>query len=136
MKSFSGEKDRDFEVMGEAFRWVYPYWEDIADQFDRDDESDEEKEATETNGNVSVTVRSTLSDFIHRIELFIDPDFNDGVNRWRKLTKRRKDPIPHTQYSAIYQYLLEVTSRHPTDPSSPSEDGQLPIEPTSVAGSS
>lgn len=133
MKRFTIEKDREFEVAGEVFRWVYPYWEDIAEVFDRDDTEEET-----TNGKVvEVTVRSTLSDFIDRIELFIDPDFNDGVERWRKLTKRKKDPIPHSQYAAIYQWLLEVTSRPtPTEPSLPSEDGQLPIAATSTAGSS
>jgi hypothetical protein len=130
MKRFTIERDREFEVAGEVFKWVYPYWEDIADVFDRDEEED----ATATNGKVvEVTVRSTLKDFIDRIELFIDPDFNNGVQRWRELTKRRKDPVPHSQYAAIYQYLLEVTSRPiPTEPSSPSGDGQLPIEPTST----
>jgi hypothetical protein len=134
MRRFTIESDREFEVAGEVFKWVYPYWEDIADVFDRDEEDD----MTSSNGGaVAVTVRSTLADFIERIELFIDPDFNNGVERWRELTKRRKDPVPHSQYAAIYQYLLEVTSRPtPTIPSSPSEDGQLPIEATSTGGSS
>lgn len=132
MKVFEVEKDRGFEVVGEAFQWVYPYWEDIADVFDED----ETEETTDQNGNSAVTVRSTLVDFQKRIELFIDPEFNEGIKRWRELTKRKKDPIPHSQYGQIYQWLLEVTSRTPTEPSSPSEDGQPPIAATSTAGSS
>ena len=134
MKRFEVTKDREFEVSGEVFRWVFPYWEDIADVFD----ADETDEAVEGNGKVvEVTVRSTLQDFITRIELFIDPDFNDGVVRWRKLTQRKKDPVPHSQYAQIYQWLLEVTSRPtPTLPSSLSEDGQPLTAATSTAGSS
>ncbi len=126
MKRFSIEEDREFEIAGEVFRWVYPYWEDIANVFDQDETQ---------NGNEPLTVRSTIADFIERIELFIDPEFNDGRNRWKALTKRRKDPIPHAQYSELYRWLLEVTSRtHPTEQSSPSEDGQLPTAATSTGG--
>lgn len=133
MKRFTVEQDREFEVAGEVFRWVFPYWEDIADVFDADETEDETKA---TNGKaVEVTVRSTLQDFIKRIELFIDPEFNNGVVRWRELTKRKKDPVPHSQYAQIYQWLLEVTSRPtPTLPSSRSEDGQPVIEATSKGG--
>jgi len=133
MKRFEVTQDREFEVGGEVFRWVFPYWEDIADVFDADDTD----ETDSTNGEVKVTVRSTLQDFITRIELFIDPEFNDGVKRWRELTLRKKDPVPHSQYAQIYQWLLEVTSRPtPTLPSSLSEDGQPPIAVTSKGGSS
>lgn len=130
MKRFAQVEDREFEVAGEVFRWKYPFWEDVADQFDQDDITDQE-------GNVAITVRSTIQDFIERIETFIDEDFNAGVERWRELSKRRKDPIPHSQYSQIYQWLLEVTSQPvPTEQSSPSADGQVPIAATSTGGSS
>ena len=133
MKRFSQEEDREFEIAGEVFRWVYPYWEDIAKVFDHDEE-----EAVPTNGNVTeITVRSTIADFIQRITLFIDPDFNDGVNRWKALTKRKKNPIPHSQYAELYRWLLEVTSNpHPTELPSPSEDGQLAVAATSTGESS
>lgn len=133
MKRFSVEEDREFEIAGEIFRWIYPYWEDIADVFDRD-----AAEFDQTNGDapaVTVTVRSTIADFIERIELFIDPDFNDGRTRWQELAKRKKNPIPHSQFAQLYQWLLEVTSApHPTEQSTPSADGQQPTEATSTAG--
>jgi hypothetical protein len=134
MKKFEITQDRDFEVAGEVFQWKFPYWEDIADVFD----ADETEETAEGNGKaVEVTVRSTLKDFMDRIELFLDEDLNDNVPRWRKLTQRKKDPVPHSQYAQIYQWLLEVTSRPtPTLPSSLSEDGQPPTVATSKAGSS
>ena len=128
MKRFTIQEDREFEIGGEVFKWVYPYWEDIATVFDQD--------AKEVEVDVPFSVRATIADFIKRIELFLDPE-NDGLERWRRLTKRKKDPIPHSQYSALYQWLLEVTSQpNPTEQSSPSEDGQQPAVATSAAGSS
>lgn len=119
MKRFGVVEDKEFEIAGEVFRFVYPYWEDIAKVFDAES-------ADVTNGNEPViSVRETISDFIKRIELFIDPEFNDGITRWRALSKRKKNPIPHSQYAELYRWLLEVTSAPtPTEPSSPSEDGQ------------
>lgn len=131
MKRFTVEQDREFEIAGEIFKWVYPYWEDIADVFDKDSVE------METNGDAPLTVRGTISDFIERIELFIDPEFNDGRNRWKALAKRKKNPIPHSQFAELYSWLLGVTSEtHPTEPFSPSEDGQQPIAATSTEGSS
>lgn len=131
MKRFRVEEDREFEIAGELFRWVYPYWEDIANVFDKDVAS----EKTE-NGDApeDPTVHATIADFIKRIEIFIDPDFNDGVTRWRALSKRRKNPVPHSQYAELYRWLLETTSvPTPTEQSLPSEDGQPPTEVTSTA---
>lgn len=116
MKRFTVETDREFEIGGEIFEWVYPYWEDIADVFDQDVKESE-------NGDADSTVRSAIADFIKRIELFISPD---QIVRWRTLAKRKDNPIPHSQYAQLYSWLLEVTSgTHPTEQSSPSEDGQL-----------
>lgn len=122
VKRFTVEEDREFEIGGEVFKWVYPYWEDIAEVFDRD--------VKEADNDVPFSVRATIADFIERIELFLDPE-GDSINRWRALTKRKKNPIPHSQYSALYQWLLEVTSQpHPTEPSSPSEAGRQPVAAT------
>lgn len=132
MKRFPTAEDREFEIAGEVFKWVYPYWEDIADVFDRDAQDLEAMDGEkETNGNAPFTVRANIADYIERIELFIDPEFNDGLERWRTLTKRKKNPIPHSQYAELYRWLLEVTSAaHPIEQSSPSEPGQQPAEAT------
>ncbi len=123
MKRFAVAEDREFEIAGEVFRWIYPYWEDIAKVFDQDVE---EVEGPNGEGPKDPTVRDTIADFIKRIELFIDPEFNDGITRWRALSKRKKNPIPHSQYAELYRWLLEVTSApNPTESPSPSEDGQL-----------
>ena len=126
MKRFAVEDDREFEVVGEVFKWVYPHWEDIAAMFDRDS-----AEAT-TNGNEPETMRVAIGDLIERIAMFIDPDYNNGRERWFELTKRRQNPVPHSMFPELYRWLLEATSgRYPTPPSSDSADGQ----PTTVATS-
>ena len=131
MKRFAVQEDREFEIAGEVFKWVYPYWEDIAAVFDRDTG----EEAVNGDGTAVAepepTVAETIEDFIGRIELFIDPDFNDGVTRWRALSKRKKNPIPHSQFAELYRWLLETTSSPtPTEQPSPSEDGRQPIAVT------
>lgn len=122
MKRFGVEQDREFEIAGELFKWVYPYWEDIASVFD----GDVAELSAENGEEKDPTVKETIGDFIKRIELFIDPEFNDGITRWRALSKRKKNPVPHSQYAELYRWLLEVTSLPtPTEQPSPSEDGQL-----------
>ena len=124
MKRFAVEKDREFEIAGEVFTWVYPYWEDIAGVFDED--------IAETENGEGPTVRATIGEFIERIQLFIEPDQRE---RWVELSQRRKNPIPHSQYAELYRWLLETTSSPtPTEPSSPSEAGQPSTEATSTAG--
>lgn len=115
MKRFAVVQDREFEIGGEVFEWVYPYWEDIADVFDMDAREDAE-------GNIpDITVRDTIGDFIDRIQLFIETDQRE---RWLALTKRKKNPIPHAQYAELYRWLLEITSLPtPTEQPTPSEDG-------------
>ncbi len=128
MKRFPVEKDREFEIAGEVFTWVYPYWEDIAAVFDKDDEED-------ANGEVAaISVRETISDFIQRIELFIEPTERE---RWSALTKRKKNPIPHSQYAELYRWLLETTSAPtPTESPVPLANGPQADESTSTGGSS
>ena len=124
MKRFAVEKDREFEIAGEVFNWVYPYWEDIAVVFDEDSKIDE-------NGS-GPNVHATIAEFIERIQLFIDPEQHD---RWVALSKRRKNPIPHSQFAELYRWLLETTSSPtPTEPSLPSEPGQPNTEATSTEG--
>lgn len=126
MKRFGQEEDREFEIAGEVFKWVYPYWEDMANVFDKDT-----AEASKNGDAIVLTVHGTIADFQKRIELFIDPEYNDGITRWRALCKRKKNPIPHAQYSQLYGWLLEVTSgMNPTEPLSPSESGPQPTEAT------
>lgn len=126
MKRFAVVQDREFEIGGEVFTWVYPYWEDIANVFDKDTETLSE------NGDGSddklPSVHETIEDFIERIQLFLEPDDHA---RWVALTKRKKNPIPHSQYSELYRWLLEVTSSPtPIEQLSPSEDGPQPTVAT------
>lgn len=126
MKRFSVMQDREFEIAGEVFTWIYPFWEDIAEVFDRDTA---ESAASDNGGvNLDLSVKATIGDFIERIQLFIEPSQRE---QWVALTKRRNNPIPHSQYAELYRWLLEVTSNPtPTESPSPSEDGQQAIATT------
>ncbi len=130
MKRFTSAsaEEREFEIGGIVFKWRYPYWEDIAEVFDRDTQ-----EIAETNGD-ALSVRKNIEDLQQRVELFLEPD---ETKKWQELVHRREGPVPHAQYSELYRWLLEVTSgTHPTEPPSPSEAGQQKTVRTSKAGSS
>ena len=131
MKRFTVEQDHRFEIGGEVFSWIYPYWEDIANVFDKDARLSTEEEG-KNGSEVEFTVHSTIKDFIDRIKLFLPKEDHE---RWIALTKRKANPIPHAQYSELYRWLLEVSSSPtPTEPLSPSEDGQQPVVATSTGG--
>jgi hypothetical protein len=115
VKRFAVVKDREFEIGGEVFEWIVPYWEDISAVFDRDATLDE------TNGGLPTTVRGSIEDLIERVKLFLKLEDQE---RWVKLAHRRENPIPHWQYAELYRWLLETASSTPTEQSSPSEDGQ------------
>lgn len=149
MKKFSVEVDREFEIGGELFKWRQPYWEDYANQLDKDIADATASLAAEarTNGNEAaegeeekpeeekpLTVHAAIADVIKRIEMFLDTE-NDALNRWRKLAKRKVDPVPTWQFRELHTWLAEVTSgRPPTEP--PSPNGPEPTEPTSKDASS
>jgi hypothetical protein len=119
VKRFTSEEDREFEVVGEVFMWRTPWWGDVADTFDKD-----VAQAASENGQQTQTMRESIQDLIDRIEEFIDPEFNDGVNRWKKLAGRKDNPVPYGQFGQIYQYLISVAGGNPTEQPSPSPGGQ------------
>lgn len=135
MRKFSDElvEDREFEIGGELFKWRYPYWEEFADQLDKDIASVN----AQSNGGdpVQDTVRAGYESFIDRIPMFLDPE-NDSHKRWRALAKRKTSPVPHYMFRELYEWLLEVTSGRPTEPPSPSENGPGQTASTSAGGSS
>lgn len=142
MRKFSDElvQDRDFEIGGEMFRWRYPYWEEFADQLDADIAATQaavKAATTETNGDdpVDDTVRAGYETLIERITMFIDPE-NDGPKRWKQLSKRKTNPVPHYMYRQLYEWLLEVSSGRPTEQPSPSESGPGSTDSTSPESSS
>ena len=140
MRKFSDElvEDREFEIGGELFKWRYPYWEEYAARREEDArtvaKANEPKKDGEDDED-EITFNELYADFIKRIETFIDPE-NDAVNRWRRLAKRKIDPVPAYQFTELYFWLLEVTSSRPTEQPSPSENGQGQTAITSKAASS
>lgn len=120
MKNFSDEmeKDRKFEVGGVVLEWEYPYWEDLADIFD-DEVGD-------------VSTKEALAQTIDRISLFLTDETRP---EWKKVARRKKNPIPLFQISGIYRWLLEVSSGRPTQSLSGSEPGGGNSEPSSPGAS-
>lgn len=142
MREFTNElinrEDRSFEIGGEVFKWRYPYWEEYADQVDKDmAELSAAEKTAETNDETlpEQMVRKGIQSYIDRIPLYLDRE-NDAERRWKALTKRKEDPVPPFMYRRIYEWLLEVTSGRPTEPPSPSENGQGQTVSMSTEGSS
>lgn len=139
MKEFSKElhEERSFEIGGEVFKWRYPHWEEMAKIFDEDVEIIKSATSVDESGR-SAEQKSTVEALemtIGRIILFIDPD-NDGIERFRALAARKERAVPLFLFSALYRWLLEVTSSRPTTPPSDLEPGGGSIEATSPDESS
>ena len=122
MRKFSEElvKDREFEIGGELFKWRYPYWEEFADQLDKDIAA---VNAPQNGGEaVPDTVRSGYESFIERIPMFLNPK-NDAHKRFKALANRKVDAVPRYQFAQLYRLLVQVTSNLPTTPPSAPEAG-------------
>jgi hypothetical protein len=121
-RSFSHEleEDREFEIGGEVFRFVYPHWKDGAKFFDADLER---LKASQEGGNEANGEFSFVADTEKAIKgtlMFLDPDFNDAHSRWKALVDR----VPRHQIIQVYRWLVEITGGFPTKPpldSSPSD---------------
>ena len=129
MKAFSdlvptGE-DRKFEVGGEVYEWVTPYWEDLAALYDEDveltqralraaiSESEEEQER-------GPTTKENIERTQQRIKLFLA---KDDHARWDKLCKRKDDPVPLHMWGQVFSWLMETATGRPTEPPSDSASG-------------
>ena len=121
MRKWSDElvQDREFEVGGELFEWIYPHWEIGAKLFD-DDLTPEESNGDQPQ--FSFVADTKLA--IDRIPMFLNPK-NDSHKRFKALAARKVDAVPRFQFAQLYRLLVQVTSNLPTTPpSSPlSDDG-------------
>lgn len=132
-REFSKElaEDRDFEIGGQVFKFIYPHWKDGALLFD--DEMEEVKAAadgSEQNGSFSFVADTETA--IKRVPMFLDPG-NDAHKRWKELVARKTDPIPRHQIAQVYRWLVEVTSGFPTTLSSVSGSGDTSSDTPSEA---
>jgi hypothetical protein len=114
MRKFSDEliQDREFEIGGELFEWIYPHWEIGSKLFD------EELTPAETNGDTPAFswVEDTQK-AIDRIPSFLNPK-NESAKRWKALMARKTDAVPRHQIAQLYRWLVQVTSDLPTTPPS------------------
>ena len=129
------EEDREFEIGGQVFRFVYPHWKDGAKLFD--DEMVAVQEAADGNGdsNAAFSFVADTETAIKRVPMFLD-EWNDSHKRWKDLTARKEAPVPRHQIAQLYRWLVEVTSGFPTTPQSPSTSGDTSNGDSSPAGES
>lgn len=114
MKKFSDTlaQDRDFEFLGELFKYKLVHWTVITQIVDGGRSNGKEPTATEQ-----------VQELIEIIPEFID-DENDGPERMKALLSGEGKPVPIGQVNSLYEWLIEVTSGRPTEPPSPSTGGR------------
>ena len=135
MRRWSQEliEDREFEIGGEIFEWIYPQWEVGAKIF-----NEELTPRPSENGG-----EPTAFDWVENTKKAVDgiPQFlnpkNDSHKRWKALVARKEDAVPRFQIAQLYNWLVQVTGNLPTSPPSltPSDDGDGSTEPESSAAS-
>ena len=133
LRSFTNElpEDREFEIGGQLFKFVYPHWKDGAKLFD-----DEMTPTEDTNGDApAFSFVADTETAIKRIPMFLDAE-NDAHNRFKELVSRKNDPVPRHQIAQLYRWLVEVTSGFPTQQPSASSSGDGSSEDSSVEGAS
>jgi hypothetical protein len=132
MRKFSEEllEDREFEIGGELFEWVYPHWEIGGKIFD----DDLTPEPTNGDGEQAFSFVADTKLAIDRIPMFLNPK-NDSHKRFKTLAARKTDAVPRFQFVQLYRWLVQVTGGLPTTPpsSTPSDDGAGETEPESQA---
>ena len=114
MKKFSDARaqDRDFEFLGELFKYKLVHWSVITSIVDDGGKNGKDPTATEQ-----------VQELIDLIPDFLDED-NDGPARMKALLGGKDKPVPIGQVNALYEWLLEVTSGRPTEQPSPSPGGR------------
>lgn len=122
MKKFSDEleQDRDFEFLGELFKWQFVHWTVITQIVD---------EGRSQNGK-DPSAQENVQELIDIIPSFIDSD-SDGPERMKTLLAGEKRPVPIGQVNSLYEWLLEVSSGRPTEQPSPSQGGRGKTAPSS-----
>jgi len=133
-RSFSKEleEDREFEIGGQIFKFIYPHWKEGAELFDS-----EMEEVQAVNGDTpAFSFVADTEIAIKRIPMFLDPE-NDALKRWKELVARKPPhAVPRHQIAQLYRWLVEVTSGFPTQQPSDSSSGDGTSEPSSVEGAS
>lgn len=114
MKKFSDslQKDRDFEFLGELFKYKLVHWSVITQIVD-----------TSGSNGKDPTATQSVQELIDLIPSFIDEE-NDGPARMQNLLKGTDKAVPIGQVNALYEWLLEVSSGRPTEAPSPSPAGR------------
>jgi hypothetical protein len=133
MRRWSDElaEDREFEIGGELFEWIYPHWEIGAKLFD-DDMTPAEKNG---DGEQQFSFVADTKLALDRIPLFLNPK-NDSHKRFKALAARKTEAVPRYQFVQLYRWLVQVTGGLPTTPPSGSAPGGGENDAGSLEGSS
>ena len=120
MRKWSDElmDDREFEIGGELFEWIYPHWEVGGKIFD--DDLDPAEQNGDEPQQFSFVADTKLA--IDRIPMFLNTK-NDAHKRFKALAARKTDAVPRFQFVQLYRWLVQVTGGLPTTaPSSEESD--------------
>jgi hypothetical protein len=133
-RSFSKEleEDREFEIGGEVFKFVYPHWKEGAELFDRERQSFLEAQEAQNGGPVQFSFVEDTENAIKQVPMFLDPA-QDSHSRWAALVERTTDPVPRHQITDLAQWLVTVTSGFPTQQPLDSSSGDGNSEESSAA---
>jgi hypothetical protein len=133
-RSFSKEleEDREFEIGGEVFKFVYPHWKEGAELFDRERQAYLEKQKADSqNGAPAFSFVEDTKIAIETVPMFLDPA-QDAHNRWAALVERKTDPVPRHQIEELAGWLVQVTSGFPTRQPQDSSSGDGSSEESSA----
>ena len=143
-RSFSqeiAEKDREFEIGGETFKWRELPEDEFRNlivmeaEFQRDLETARKAREEGENEDTGPGILVGLDFMVKRIVFFIDPE-RDAHKRFKALLKRKTNPVPHYQIDDLHGWLWEQVSGHPPTKQSISSNGGGDIETTSPEESS
>ena len=142
-RSFSqeiAEKDREFEIGGETFKWRELPFDEFKNLIEMEEEFQrkvaEARAAQAEEGKAADSGVNVGLDFlIKRITFFLDPEA-DSHRRFKALLKRKENPVPHYQIDDLHGWLWEQVSGHPPTKQEISSNGGGVIETTSPEESS
>ena len=120
MRRFTEEliEDREFEIGGELFEWIYPHWEVGAKTM----QETFNPEGLNGDGEAQFSWKDDTNFAIERIPLYLNPK-NDSHKRFKALVARKTDSVPRFQLVGLYKWLVQVTNNLPTNPPSDAPAG-------------
>ena len=124
-------EDQEFTLGGEIFHWRYLHWREFAEAIDLEVDRRKEEAPGGEDPEDNDTVVESYERVIERVVLYLVPD---DVERFRELMNDTTKPIPTIVVNELGNWLVEVQTARPTEPSSDSTAGRGRVVPISKAG--